>query len=246
MAAASAVTKWDVIKELLPDVKYVYISGKPGIGKSFFAQQMIKDLGLEPFIVSCDEDKSVQEMLGHYVPKGHEFIFQHGPLLRALTTGGLVVNELPRASSAVKDMFLGIMDAYPIETIEGRFVAHPGFVCVLTGNDRLAQAGFEPALEDRLILNYHMTKPIPTVITHLETQVTGLGKLVDLSYTGDDSKKPISIRKSLIFAKMIHAGKKPTLAAQVYGDQAKEILAALPAIEKVTTSDSKDVTKSEG
>jgi len=84
--------------------------GSSRMRENLSGMETMKSMGLPSWIVTLDEDRMVQELLGHYIPKGGEFVWHDGPVSLAVRKGGLIINELPRASGAVKDMLLSVLD----------------------------------------------------------------------------------------------------------------------------------------
>lgn len=101
---------WALFDVAVKHLNRIFLVGPPGVGKTFAAQKSAGKRGC--INVTLSEDVVLQELLGHFIPKGGEFVWHDGPLTCAMRNGDLaVVNELGRASSAVKDAFLGVLDS---------------------------------------------------------------------------------------------------------------------------------------
>jgi len=80
----------------------VLLKGPTGSGKSRFVEAMAHQLGCELIKVSCNEDTSSSDLLGRYLLKGSETIWQDGPVLRAVRKGTLLyLDEIAEAREDV-------------------------------------------------------------------------------------------------------------------------------------------------
>lgn len=196
------------LTKVLPIIRVVYLWGPPGAGKTYLAIESLKELGLDNWIITLDEDRMVQELLGHYIPKGGEFVWHDGPVALAARSGGLIINELPRASGAVKDMLLSVLDnpaSFSISLPTGENLkAHSKFCVVLTGNDSPVKAGLDPALVDRLSSVVELKYPTKGVVSYLNKRRATLGDAIYNSYT--ESNKSISPRKAIVMADLMDGG----------------------------------------
>lgn len=183
---------WRVLKEVLrsgvPGL-HIHLSGPPGIGKSHEFRQWASADAPE---VSLNDDLAVQELLGHWIPKGNEFAWSPGPFQVGLQRGNLIINEVSRASGAVLDCLLNVLDASP-HLMEGNEVTrYESVTCLATSNHSLTT--MDPALQDRFPISLEVTTPSPSLIIHLNKLQRGLGTAVLDAYKGSN---PISIRKVL-------------------------------------------------
>ena len=215
---------WELVNTAMQHLRIVCLCGKPGIGKTFAGLNQ----GNNPTVVSVNlsEDTVVQELFGHYVPRGGEFVYADGPVVSAMRHGHtLVINELSRASAAVKDALLGALDSKDSAKItcsDGNTVsAHPSFRAIITSNESADE--LDAALHDRCETVINLTEPHPDLIRALNSQLAGLGDAVLASYA--DSDRAISTRASFAFAKLIHAGVPSDVSATLaYSERANDIL----------------------
>lgn len=104
---AGVASVWELAELALEKVSRVYLWGPPGVGKSYLAWRA----GNSPVQVTLSEDVSVQELMGSWIPNGVAWHFQLGPVCCAYQDGKmLLLHEIGRASSAVQDFLLGILD----------------------------------------------------------------------------------------------------------------------------------------
>lgn len=74
------------------------LKGPTGSGKSRCVEYMAHQLGLELITVSCHDETSAVDLLGRYLVKGNETIWQDGPLTRAVRQGALLyLDEIAEA-----------------------------------------------------------------------------------------------------------------------------------------------------
>lgn len=66
------------------------LKGPTGCGKSRFVDAMAFDLKLPIVTVACNEDTSATDLIGRFLIKGNETVWQDGPLTRAVRTGALL------------------------------------------------------------------------------------------------------------------------------------------------------------
>lgn len=66
------------------------LKGPTGCGKSRFVDAMAFDLKLPIITVACNEDTSATDLIGRFLIKGNETVWQDGPLTRAVKTGAIL------------------------------------------------------------------------------------------------------------------------------------------------------------
>jgi MoxR-like ATPase len=214
---------WTLLDTAIKHLRVVCVCGKPGIGKTFTAQG--GNNPTDAISLNLSEDTVVQELFGHYVPKGNEFVYHDGPVVTAFREGKtLVINELSRASGAVKDALLAILDSKEsarITLADGETVhANKNFRAVITSND--SADDLDPALRDRCECVINLIDPHPGLIEALNSAWAGLGDAVKDSWK--DQTRAISTRASFAYAKLRNAGvPQDTAAILAYSERAKDI-----------------------
>lgn len=208
--------------------------GPKGLAKSYHSMEALRQNNKTVLQCTLNDDIAVQELLGHYVPKGTKFEWSDGPVTRAYRDGhGLVVNELSRASGAVQDMFLGVLDdpAVSMLTLPNRENVTPGagFRCFATANH--SPDNIDEAITDRFEAIIHVTTPHPSLVLILDQGRPGLGALIKDSYA--DPAKSISPRRGLAFLKYSAGGLSDDVALRLsFGARHGEVGAALKAVKK--------------
>jgi MoxR-like ATPase len=214
---------WSLLDTAIQHLRVVCVCGKPGIGKTFTAQG-----GENPsntVSLNLSEDTVVQELFGHYIPEGNAFVYHDGPVVTAFREGKtLVINELSRASGAVKDALLAVLDSKDsarITLADGETVtANRNFRAVITSNDTADE--LDPALRDRCECVINLVDPHPGLISALNSAWAGLGDAVKDSWK--DSSRAISTRASFAYAKLRNAGvDMETASVLAYAERAKDI-----------------------
>ena len=212
----------------------ILVWGPKGLAKSRHSQMI---LGKNHHIVaqvSLNDDIAVQELMGHYVPKGDQFQWHDGPVMEAYRAGhGLVVNELSRASGAVQDLFLSVLDDPSVSLItlpNGEHIRPgKGFQVIATSNHDPAQ--MDEALVDRFDTIIQVDRPHPDLIKHLNGEIDGLGNLVADSYK--DPKRSISPRRALAYILFLKKGVAKDVAIQLaFTSRATDIAIAIKALTK--------------
>ena len=67
----------------------VLLKGPTGCGKTRFVRHMAAQLNRELFTVACHDELSATDLLGRYLIKDDQTIWQDGPLTRAVREGGI-------------------------------------------------------------------------------------------------------------------------------------------------------------
>ncbi len=78
------------------------IKGPTGCGKSQLVEFMSKKLSLPLINVACNEDTNASDLLGRFIIKGGETLWQDGPVTKAVRTGALLyLDEIAEAREDV-------------------------------------------------------------------------------------------------------------------------------------------------
>jgi nitric oxide reductase NorQ protein len=229
---------WQLFETAVKHLNRVFLVGPPGVGKTFAAQHAVRENNQKVISITLSEDVVLQELLGHFIPRGGEFVWHDGPLTTAIREGSLVVvNELGRASSSVKDAMLGVLDAPDVCQIvlpTGEVVRPVAtFTIIATSNSGVDE--LDPALADRFECVIVVSVPHPALIQHMNSLVSGLGELVSRSYA--EPAKAISPRAALTYAKLVDAKVPQDRAAAVaFGAKGRDILANLKLATKAAVA----------
>jgi nitric oxide reductase NorQ protein len=116
----------------------VLIKGPTGSGKSRFVEAMAHELGRPLVTVACHEDTSATDLLGRFLVKGGDTVWQDGPMTRAVRTGAvLYLDEIAEAREDVVVVIHPLTDhrrqAY-IDKLDEVVEAPPEFMLVVSYN----------------------------------------------------------------------------------------------------------------
>jgi nitric oxide reductase NorQ protein len=121
------------------------LKGPTGTGKSRFVEAMAHELGAEFIKVSCNEDTSASDLLGRFLLKGNETIWQDGPVVRAVKSGALLyLDEIAEAREDVIVVLHSLTDhrrEIAIDRLNEVLLAPASFMLV---------ASFNPGYQSRL------------------------------------------------------------------------------------------------
>ncbi len=219
---------WRLFEKAVLASPRTFIWGPPGIGKSYTSRQILRTINNNVWQCTLDEDKVVQELLGHFLPKGRVFVWHNGPIAIAFKEGhGLVINELARGSSAVKDMFLGILDDPEIASLRlpsGDLLTRgKNFKVIATANN--PPEDLDEALKDRFDVVMRVDTPHPAIISNLNKKLPDLGDMILASYK--DSGRAISPRRAYAFVNLLKNVSREDAAKLAFGARDQEILSAM-------------------
>lgn len=78
------------------------IKGPTGCGKSRFVSYMAARTGQSLIKVACNEDTTASDLIGRFLIKGNETVWQDGPVTRAVRQGGILyLDEIAEAREDV-------------------------------------------------------------------------------------------------------------------------------------------------
>lgn len=220
-----------VFKSCFENQMPLLLKGPTGCGKSQFVAHMAEKLDRPLIKVSCNEDTSSSDLLGRFLIKGSETVWQDGPVARAVRTGALLY--LDEIAEAREDVIVAIhpltdhrRELYLDRTNE-TLTAAKGFMCVASFNPGY-QRGFKelkPSTRQRFV-TVALDYPPNDVEIEILGQVTGLDskmcqKLVTLAQKIRDQKhldlrETVSTRLLVHSARLIQQGFLPRKACR-YG-----------------------------
>jgi DNA polymerase III delta prime subunit len=225
--------KWRLLEEVIAKLgaddneHRMLLYGPPGTGKTRLSVKAALRKGQEVFNVYLTEETAAAELRGHYIPKGSEWHWQHGPVIKAMLGGHrLVVNEINNASGDALDFMLAVADdfemvQYTLPTGETIFPM-PGFQLIATMNGQ--PDDLPPALQDRFAIRAELTEPHPDAIKRLPEDIQGA--LLQRMNKGD--ARFTSVRGWLTFDRLRKSGiDEEDAAVLVFEDAARDVIDAL-------------------
>lgn len=157
------------------------IKGPTGCGKTRFIEYMAYSLDFPLITVSCHEDLTAADLVGRFLFKDDQTVWQDGPLTLAVRYGGICyLDEIVEARKDTTVIIHSLTDDRRILYIDktGEVVrAHPDFIMVLSYNP-----GYQSIVKDlkestkqrfASILFSHPSEDIETEIIRTETRLSG-------------------------------------------------------------------------
>lgn len=198
--------------------------GPPGTGKSYAAQSG----AVTVYNLTITPDTAAAELRGHYHPRGGEFVWQDGPIVRAMREGArLVLNEVNHAGGDVLSFLLAALDnpaSCRICLPSGETVRPaPGFHVVGTMNGE--PEDLLPALKDRFAAHVEILEPHPAAIESLPADLQNAARGT-VTATGSDR---VSLRSWLSFARLRDGLGAEVAAQAAFGSRWQAVLDSLKA-----------------
>lgn len=144
------------------------LKGPTGCGKSRFVEAMAARYGRPLISVACNEDTSATDLLGRYVVRGGDTVWQDGPVTRALREGAILyLDEISEAREDVIVVIHPLTDhrrSLTIDKLNEEIKAPPEFMLVVSFNPGY-QKGFKelkPSTRQRFV-GMHFDYPRPEV-----------------------------------------------------------------------------------
>jgi len=219
---------WDEIRRVILKAKgHVLLYGPAGTGKTYLAKLVSKATDARYFPVTFSADLSAQEVIGHFVPKGGEFVWHYGPALLAWQSGGIFnPNEINECSGAVQIAMHSILDDPEMAKLclpSGEVVhPRPGFRCIATMNGE--PADLPVPLLNRFGLKIKITEPSVEALARIVDEA--IRKTVQRSYADDGDK--ITSREMLTIDTLIRDGLDTELAYKaVFSEGWRDVFGAV-------------------
>lgn len=164
-----------VYKNKLP----LMLKGPTGCGKSRFVEFMAVKLGRPLIQVSCNEETSAVDLLGRYLIKSSETVWQDGPVSRAIRTDSILyLDEISEAREDVIVVLHSLSDyrrELYIDKTNEILKASEKFMLVISFNPGY-QRGFKelkPSTRQRFV-SIFFNYPIPEIEFEIVKKETGL------------------------------------------------------------------------
>jgi len=123
------------------------LKGPTGCGKTRFMQYLAWKLGRPLITVSCHDDLSTGDLIGRYLVKGGEAVWQDGPLTLAVRAGAICyLDEIVEARKDTTVVIHPLTDdrrELPIEKLGTLYAAPPEFMLAVSYNP-----GYQSVLKD--------------------------------------------------------------------------------------------------
>lgn len=206
------------------------IKGPTGTGKSRFVEYMAHQFDQELITISCHEETSATDLIGRFILKGMETVWQDGPLTKAVKNGSILY--LDEVAEARPDIIVAIhsltdhrRELYIDKTGE-TVKAHEDFMLVASYNPGY-QKGFKelkPSTRQRFVaisFNYPVAEQEIEILiketkidSKIAKQLVNIGnKIRNLTELG--LAETVSTRLLVDAALLIHSGLPKRLSVDV-------------------------------
>lgn len=220
----------DVLRRACEQRLPVLLKGPTGCGKSRLVEAMAHELGRPLVTVACNDETSAADLLGRWLVRGGETVWQDGPVTRAVRSGAILyLDEVAEAREDVivvlhpladhrRELFLDRRD----ETI----VAAPGFQLVASFNPgyRRGPKDLKPSTRQRFVA-IAMTYPDASIEAEIVANEAGVDpgvakrlvafarKIRELNEAG--LAETASTRLLVAAARLVRGGVPPRTACRV-------------------------------
>lgn len=211
----------EVFKKCFANQMPLLIKGPTGCGKSQLVAAMAEQLDRPLIKVACNEDTSSADLLGRFLIKGAETVWQDGPVARAVREGAILyLDEIAEAREDVIVALHPLTDhrrQLYLDRTNEELNAPKGFMCVASFNPGY-QKGFKelkPSTRQRFV-TMSLGYPPPDIESEILQKISGLDaktclKLVQLAQKirGQkhlDLKETVSTRLLVHSARLAQSG----------------------------------------
>ncbi len=207
----------------------ILLKGPTGTGKSRFVEHMAWRLQKKLITVACHEETSSTDLIGRYIIKGAETVWQDGPLTKAVKEGSIIyLDEIAEARPDVIVAIHPLTDFRRILYIDKLGVeiqAHPDFMLAASFNPGY-QKGFKelkPSTRQRFVsLSFAYPRPqteAQIIASESQVEPDTARRLVKIAekirhLTELGLAETVSTRLLVDAGKLINSGLNPRLAVQ--------------------------------
>jgi nitric oxide reductase NorQ protein len=220
----------DVLKSAIDEKLPVLLKGPTGCGKSRLIEAVAHELGRALVTVACNDETSAADLLGRWIVRGGETVWQDGPVTRAVRTGAILyLDEVAEAREDVIVVLHPLADHRRelfVDRHDEALVAAPGFALVASFNPgyRRGPKDLKPSTRQRFVA-IAMSYPAAAVeaeIVEKEAKVDAstakrlvalAGKIRSLHEA--DLAETVSTRLLVSAARLVRAGVPPRAACRV-------------------------------
>lgn len=213
------------IKNKIP----VLLKGPTGSGKSRFVASMSSKLGLPLVTIVCNEDTSATDLLGRYLIKNQDTVFEEGVVTKVVRDGGILyLDEIAEAREDVLTLIHSLSDfrrELYLDRTHENIKAHENFHLVVSFNPGYQSSlkEMKPSTRQRFIsiaFSYPKEKEEIEILIHEskcdKDLATKLVKLANKIRNLDEItlRETVSTRLLVYAATLAKSGLHPRLAAK--------------------------------
>ena len=206
------------------------IKGPTGCGKTRFVRHMAAELGRTLYTVSCHDELSSADLVGRFLIRGEETVWQDGPLTRAVREGAICyLDEVVEARKDTTVILHPLTDdrrELPLEKTGETIHAPPEFMLVISYNPGYQNMfkNLKPSTRQRFVaLTFDFPKPeleVQILVQEAAIETALAKKLVTLggnlrALQGHDLEEVPSTRLLVHAASLIMEGLSPAEACRV-------------------------------
>lgn len=147
----------DVLRRAIDEHLPVLLKGPTGCGKSRLVEAVAHELGRPLVTVACNDETSAADLLGRWLVRGGETVWQDGPVTRAVRTGALLyLDEVAEAREDVIVVLHPLTDHRRelfVDRHDEALRAPPGFALVASFNPgyRRGPKDLKPSTRQRFV-----------------------------------------------------------------------------------------------
>lgn len=206
------------------------LKGPTGCGKSRLVEAMAAELGRPLVTVACNDETSAADLLGRWLVRGGDTVWQDGPVTRAVREGAILyLDEVAEAREDVIVVLHPLSDhrrALYLDRHDETIVAPPSFMLVASFNPgyRRGPKDLKPSTRQRFValaLDY----PDEAVEIEIVTRETGIDVTLAKRLVAVARKiralgelglaETVSTRLLIAAARLVRAGLPPRAACHV-------------------------------
>jgi nitric oxide reductase NorQ protein len=208
----------------------VLLKGPTGCGKTRLVQAMAEELARPLVTVACHEDLTAGDLVGRFLLRGGETVWEDGPLTRAVRQGGICyLDEIVEARADTTVVIHPLADhrrELNIDRLGEYLTAPPEFMLVLSYNPGYQSVlkDLKPSTRQRMVaieLGYPTPEVEQRIIvqeaqvdTALARRLVRLGQAIR-ALTDEGLAEGASTRTLISTARLIRSGIAPSVAADV-------------------------------
>lgn len=154
------------------------LKGPTGCGKSRFVEAMAASLGRPLVTVACNDETSAADLLGRWLVRGGDTVWQDGPVTRAVRSGAILyLDEIAEAREDVIVVLHPLSDhrrELYVDRHDETIAAAPGFMLVASFNPgyRRGPKEVKPSTRQRFVA-LQFDYPEPSVEAEIVARETG-------------------------------------------------------------------------